>query len=146
MKVLPFIRPTEAHSAVTVPWSVEELAELRCLVRLLSGQCGARTWHLATTEEGDPQFYVLDTGPEQRCVASISRLSGLYILENGQGCVVAEHTNLAELVRNAVALFRWHRRYSFTAQAFMALCAARWFVTEKMAAVEDSFDVLAVFV
>jgi hypothetical protein len=146
MKILPFIRPTQAHSAVTAPWSVEELAELRRLVRLLSRQCGARTWHSATTEEGDPQFYVLGARPEQRCVASISRLRGLYILEDGQGCVVAERTYLAELVRDAVPLFRSHRRYSFTVQALLAMCAARWFMTEKLAAIEDSFEVLAVLV
>jgi hypothetical protein len=98
------------------------------------------------TEEGDPQFYVLGAEPEQRCVASVSRVRRRYILEDGDGRVLAEHATLAHLVQDANGLFRSRGRVQATVRVSLALYAVRSLVEEKFAAVEDALGLIAVLV
>jgi hypothetical protein len=146
MAVLPFKRRTNPCSAAPGSWTVEELAELQRLVGALSRIRGARSWHPAITEEGDPQFYLLGAEPEQRCVASVSRLDRFYILEDGEGRVLAERASLADLVNEAGSLFRVRRGLPFTARVALVVCAARSLLNDKLAPLEESFELLAIFV
>jgi hypothetical protein len=68
--------------------------------------CGeASGWHVAATEVGDPQFYLLGP-PDESCILSISRLGRLYILEDGAGHVVFEHVSLERLAKKAKSFLK----------------------------------------
>ena len=89
---------------------------------------------------------MLGAEPEQRCVASVSRLDRFYILEDGEGRVLAERASLADLVNEAGSLFRVRRGLPFTARVALVLCAARSLLNDKLAPLEESFELLAIFV
>jgi len=136
MTVVPFVSRREAD-----PWRLDELVELDRLMRLLAGRTGARSWETGVTERGEPQFYVI--GPDQRCVACVSRLGAVYVLEDGSGRVLAEDRCLRGLVKGASRAIPRPRRIPLAARAFLALCAGRAFVEEKMVAFEESLELLA---
>ena len=136
MTIVPFVPRREAD-----PWRLDELVELDRLMRLLAGRTGARSWETGVTERGEPQVYVI--GPDQRCVACVSRLGAVYVLEDGSGRVLAEDRCLRELVKGASRVIPRPRRIPLAARTFLALCAGRAFVEEKMVAFEESLELLA---
>ena len=138
MTVVPFVSRREAD-----PWRLDELVELDRLMRLLAGRTGARSWETGVTERGEPQFYVIGPDPEQRCVTCVSRLGAVYVLEDGSGRVLAEDRCLRELVKGASRAIPRPRRIPLAARAFLALCAGRAFVEEKMVAFDESLELLA---
>ena len=124
-------------------WDDAEIAALRRLTRLLSRRRGAQSWHVGATEAGEPQFYVLGPGADEPCLASVSRVGSGYVLEDGSGRVLAEEEHIDELVKRASIAYPARRRVPLTVRAFLALCAWRAFVDQKMAAFEESLDILA---
>jgi hypothetical protein len=124
-------------------WNDDELAALRRLSRLVSRRRGAQSWHMGATDAGEPQFYLVGPDPDQPCVACVSRVGSGYVLEDGNGHVLAEEARVAELITRASAAFPVRRRVPLSARAFLAVCAWRAFVDQKMAAFEESLDVLA---
>lgn len=140
MNVVPLISRTDWGT-----WRPDELVELQRLLRLLTCRAGARSSENGSTERGDPQLYVLGAGPEQRCLACVSRLGSVYVLEDGAGTVLAETRSLRELAKSVEETIPRARRVPLTARAFLAACAGRAFLDEKMAAVEESFELLARF-
>jgi hypothetical protein len=82
-------------------WQASELDTIRRTFtpELANGE--ASGWHAASTEAGDPQFYLLGPLPDQECVLSVSRLGRVYVLEDGAGCVLFEHVKLDLLVQHA---------------------------------------------
>ena len=62
-----------------------------------------RQWETGTTENGDAQFYLLGSLPDQACELCLSRIGRQYILEDGAGRVLFEHRNLDLVVLHARA-------------------------------------------
>jgi hypothetical protein len=124
-------------------WSPDELHELGRLTRLFTSRCGARGWDVGQTERGDPQLYVLGPEPEQPCLASVSRLGPLYVLEDGGGRVCGEYESLRDLVRHADRSIAKPLRLPLTTRIVLALCAIRTTLEEKLTFVEESAELLA---
>jgi hypothetical protein len=137
MTVVPFVPRPEAPR-----WRLDELVELDRMMRLLAGRTGARGWETGATERGEPQFYAIGPEPEQRCVACVSRVGAIYVLEDGSGQVLGEARSLRELVKGANRAIP-RRRIPLAARAFLGICAGRAFVEEKMVAFEESLELLA---
>jgi hypothetical protein len=140
MTVVPFVPRREVPE--TGEWRLEELLELSRLMRLLSGRVGAQSWETGATERGDPQFYALGPQPEQACVACVSRVGSMYVLEDGAGRVLAEDRLLPDLVRSAGRSIPRPRRVPLAARVLLATCTARAMVEEKMAFFEESAEIL----
>ena len=85
----------------------------------------------AATEVGDPQFYLLGSPPDEDCILAISRLGRLYILEDGAGQVVYEHTNLERLTDKAKAFLRTSKA-SMVARMTLLWAAVRHTFEEKL--------------
>ena len=62
-----------------------------------------REWETGTTENGDAQFYLLGSLPDQACELCLSRIGRRYILEDGSGRLLFEHRNLDLVVLHARA-------------------------------------------
>ncbi|HEY0522628.1 MAG TPA: hypothetical protein VGD08_04510 [Stellaceae bacterium] len=90
-------------------WSAAELAELIRLFGACSRGCGgAATFETGQTDMGDPQFYVVGTGPDLPCIAFASRIgtSGghiRYLVQDGSGEVIAEGETAAAAIDIAVS-------------------------------------------
>ena len=137
---LLFERPDDRRSVVSRreadPWRLDELVELDRLMPLLAGRAGARSWETGVTERGEPQFYVrARPRPALRHLRFPPR-RGL-VLEDGSARVLAEDRCLRELVKRASRAIPRPRRIPLAARAFLALCAGRAFVEEKMVAFEE---------
>jgi hypothetical protein len=112
-------------------WQNAELQRLMsaCAVHLPTER--ATGWEYGETECGDPQIYLLGPAPEHDCILSISRLGHLYILEDGNGRVIFEHSNLVLLAEQAAAALR-NKKRAILAQIAVAWCAMREFYEEKI--------------
>lgn len=112
-------------------WQSCELDKMRTTfaTELASGE--ASGWHVAATEVGDPQFYLLGSLPEENCILSISRLGRLYILEDGAGRVLSENASLESLTRQAKAFLR-ETKAGIIAGAVMAWGTIRQQFEEKI--------------
>ena len=93
MTVLDFTPPKKLPAG----WQFAEVQ------KLISGSAGslargeASGWELGKTEAGDPQLYLLGPAPDYDCLLCVSRLGGLYVLEDGNGRILFEHRNLVLL-------------------------------------------------
>jgi hypothetical protein len=129
MTVLTFPR----HRTEELPqgWQSAELQRLMsaCAVYLPTGR--ASGWEYGETECGDPQLYLLGPAPDYDCILSISRLGHLYILEDGNGRVMFEHSNLVLLAEQAATALR-KKKQAILAQIAIAWCAMREFYEEKI--------------
>lgn len=85
-------------------WRPEELQQLCSIFAAHAARGSAGGWQTDATERGDPQFYLLGEGPGQECLLCISRIARSYILEDGEGGVIAEHANLAVIGEKAIRL------------------------------------------
>lgn len=100
MKVVAFERKQMPGA-----WSEAELGAI-------AGALGASgcEWETGTTENGEPQLYVLGPLPEQDCELCVSRIGGQYVLEDNAGRVLFEHHSLplvALHARRALRATRW---------------------------------------
>jgi hypothetical protein len=117
-------------------WSSGELQQL---LSLFSAE--ADSWAVGTTEQGDPQFYLL--GPGQECVLCVTRLAQAYVLEDGEGRLIGEAPigRFAEFARAAVRGGR-----AFVARVTLAWLTIRLTIEEKLEPIfEESEELLARF-
>ena len=112
-------------------WQVSELSAMQgtFAAELMNGVAGG--WHTAATEVGDPQFYLLGSHPDEDCILAISRIGRLYILEDGAGQVVYEHTNLERLTEKAKAFLRTSK-VSMVARITLLWAAVRHTFEERL--------------
>ena len=75
---------------------------------------------------------VLGERPAQDCVLAISRLGRDYVLEDGEGAVIAENHNLALIADKATALSLSARRASILARIGVVWIAVRHHYEEKI--------------
>jgi len=112
-------------------WQSSELEQIRATFapELATGE--ASGWQAGSTETADPQFYLLGPAPEEDCVLCVSRLGRLYVLEDGAGHVLFEHTKLDRLVQEARA-FLTQRKARLIARATLLWVTAREIFEEKL--------------
>lgn len=112
-------------------WRSAEVQELLtgCATSLSSGEVSG--WESGETETGDPQLYLLGPAPDYECVFCVSRLSGLYVLEDGNGAILLEHRNLGVLSQRLRA-FLSRRRLMICAKAAIVWVALRQTIEEKI--------------
>ena len=113
-------------------WHYDELQQLVGIFAAHSARGDATDWAVVATEAGDPQFYVLGERPAQDCVRAISRLGRDYVLEDGEGAVIAENHNLALIADKAIALSLSARRASIPARIGVVWIAVRHHYEEKI--------------
>ncbi len=129
MTVVAFKSPASDERGV---WHYDELQQLVGIFAAHAARGDASDWAVAATEAGDPQFYVMGDRPAQDCVLAISRLGREYVLEDGEGAVIAENHNLALIAEKAIALSLSSRRTSLLARIGVIWIAARHQYEEKI--------------
>ena len=88
---------------VTGAWSESELNTIVTALNAALAPATGREWETGTTENGDAQFYLLGSLPDQACELCLSRIGRRYILEDGSGRLLFEHRNLDLVVLHARA-------------------------------------------
>ena len=88
---------------ITGGWSESELTTIVAALSAALAPATGRQWETGTTENGDVQFYLLGSLPDQACELCLSRIGRQYILEDGAGRVLFEHRNLDLVVLHARA-------------------------------------------
>ncbi len=112
-------------------WQAHETQEIvrACAETLASGK--ASGWEIGETEAGDPQLYLLGPAPDFDCILCVSRLGGLYVLEDGSGRILFEHPNLMLLAEQASAAVR-RRKAAMVAKLVLIWGAVRETFEEKI--------------
>jgi hypothetical protein len=128
MNIVPFI-PRSGSQGV---WQAEEMSQLLSIYAAHEAQGEAIDWDTGETERKEPQFYILGSHPEHDCVVSITRIGRDYILEDGQGRVVAEDSCLSSIADRAVRMTSGLRKSAFLARIALGWIAAREFFEEKI--------------
>jgi hypothetical protein len=117
-------------------WSHDELQQLLALSASLASRSdtvgGGATWDVGTTEDGDPQFYQLGTTLEAPCAFCISRIGCLYVLEDGNGGVIAEGGQLRPLIEKASRALARRNASAFITRSLLALYTFRLTVEQKL--------------
>jgi hypothetical protein len=101
MSVVSFPRAKHCEPGV---WRASELDRLLppCAVEI--AEIGSNNgFAVGSTEEGDPQLYVLGPPPDYECVLCITRLGNLYVMEDGAGRIIFENTNLTLIAQQIPA-------------------------------------------
>jgi hypothetical protein len=129
MTVVAFKSPAGDESGT---WRHEELQQLVGIFAAHAARGDASEWTVAATEAGDPQFFVLGERPAQDCVLAISRIGRNYLLEDGEGAVIAENCNLSPIAEKATALSLSARRTSILARVGLVWIAARHYYQAKI--------------
>ena len=88
---------------VTGAWSESELNIIVTALNAALAPATGREWETGTTENGDAQFYLLGSLPDQACELCLSRIGRRYILEDGSGRLLFEHRNLDLVALHAKA-------------------------------------------
>jgi hypothetical protein len=91
----------------------------------------ATSWHIGSTEAGDPQLYLLGPAPDYDCILSISRLGRLYVLEDGRGQVLCEHDAMGHLADQVRSTLSRHRT-AIAAKVMVAWAALREAFEERV--------------
>jgi hypothetical protein len=142
MTVIPF---TPKFDGEANGWTAEELNQFEALyaARVHCGEASKCVFEM--TDNGDPQFFLLGPEPACDCVLSISRVSGRYVIEDGNGGLIGEMTSLDEAMRAASRL-RLRGHTTMVARVVAAWYAFCEFVEEKtepvMAEVVEVAEVL----
>lgn len=143
MKVVPFRRPFEE---LPHDWRSAELREVAdaCAPSISRGEIDG--WDIGVTEAGDPQLYLLGPAPNYDCVMCISRLGQFYVLEDGNGHVVAEYDSMSLLAAQVRAVLR-RGKAAIAARVTALGCAIRELFEEKIEPVlAEPAEILAHFV
>ncbi len=141
MNVVPFPAPA---SRLQPGWHRIELQQLLTLYAAAHAHTAkVASWDVDTTETDDPQFYLLGPAPAQDCLACISRVDRLYVLEDGAGTVLGEDRNLAAVIDTAVQRLAPRRGAAFVTRMILLLCAVRVMIDEKLEPlIPDSTEML----
>jgi hypothetical protein len=91
----------------------------------------ATSWHIGSTESGDPQLYLLGPAPDYDCILSIARLGRLYVVEDGRGHVLFEHDAMTDLAEQVRSTLRRHRT-AIAAKIVLAWAALREVFEERI--------------
>ncbi|ETR79065.1 hypothetical protein X566_10930 [Afipia sp. P52-10] len=113
-------------------WSQDELQEMVALYSAHASRRKFSAWDTGKTDLGDPQFYIVGRRPELDCVLCLTRIGRLYVLEDGEGSVVAESVHLADVTEAASAMLKPRRHPSLVARSLLALCAFRVVLDQKI--------------
>ncbi len=127
MTVLEFAPPRK----LPADWQFAEVQKLLsgCATSLNCGD--ASGWEVGKTEAGDPQLYLLGPAPDYDCILCVSRLGGLYVLEDGNGGILFEHRNLVLLAQQARAALS-RRKMAIFAKAGILWATFRQTIEEKI--------------
>jgi hypothetical protein len=128
MNIVAFRRHPASRSQ---SWQPAEMQTITGACAAFVSQGEASGWETGATEQGDPQLYVVGPAPDHDCVLSVSRLSRLYVLEDGEGRVLFEHDSvmlLAEQMRTALR----RRKGAIIARVALAWCVVRETIEEKI--------------
>jgi hypothetical protein len=127
MNVVKFPCPDDRPAA---GWPAAELRGVinACSESIASG--AASGWEVGKTENGDPQIYLLGPPPDYDCILCISRLGPLYVIEDGNGRVLFEHSDPLLLAEQTTQLLR-RGKAAITARIAVAWCALREAIEEK---------------
>jgi hypothetical protein len=101
-----------------------------CGGALASGR--AAGFAVGSTELGDPQLYLLGPAPDHDCILCVSRLGRLYVLEDGNGKIMAEHDSLAVLAEAASGALQQRGKAAIVARVTVAWCTLREMFEEKI--------------
>jgi hypothetical protein len=111
-----------------------QTAEMNALL----GACGealergsATSWHVGSTERGDPQLYLLGPAPDYDCILCVSRLGRLYVVEDGQGRLLFEHDAMGMLADQVRSTLRRHKA-AIAAKIVVAWAALREAFEERI--------------
>ena len=104
-------------------------AELRTLGETLDIGRRGQGWDTGMTENGDAQFYLL--GPDQVCTLCVSRVNGLYVLEDGRGALLFEHRSLPLVAMHARGALR-KTRWPLVARIVMVWCTIRHMIQDEV--------------
>ncbi|OYU90034.1 MAG: hypothetical protein CFE29_13535 [Bradyrhizobiaceae bacterium PARB1] len=107
-------------------WSETELQTLRETLEI--GRRG-QGWDAGLTESGDAQFYLL--GPDQACTLCVSRIGGLYVLEDDAGTLLFEHRSLPLVAIHARGALR-KTRWPLVARIVMVWCTIRHMINDRV--------------
>src|SRR6185503_4784501 len=88
---------------VTGAWSESELNTIVAALSAALAPATGRQWETGTTENGDAQFYLLGSLPDQACELCLSRIGPECIIDDGSGRVLLKHRNLGLVVLHARA-------------------------------------------
>jgi hypothetical protein len=107
-------------------WREEEMQLLLQVFATHAGSGKARDWAVGATEPGDPQFFILGDEPANDCILAVSRVRGVYLLEDGAGNVLADARSLS-------AIAGWATRVRFEAKkaSVIARALALWWVARE---------------
>jgi hypothetical protein len=89
-------------------------------------------WEVGVTEAGDPQFYLLGPTSRHDCLLTVTRLGCRYVLEDGLGKVLFEHTNLDVFTERMRIALRFRNKSRFMGQLLLAVCAIRTAFEERV--------------
>ena len=128
MTLVPF-PPVSSRSLRS--WTTHELDVLMSVYEVHVARGEASGWDVGATELGDPQFYVIGPAPDLDCLVTISRVGGIYVLENGAGMVIDEGTAIDALAIAAKTSAR-QRPISLLARVTLGLTALRVTLEEKI--------------
>lgn len=118
-------------------WTPQELRELIALFR------AEDNFAVGATEQGDPQFYLLDRA--QECTLCVSRLGHSYVLEDNEGRLIGEAPSLDRFAA-AAARAAMRRSRSLVARVMLAWVTVRLTIEEKLEPIlEESEELLARF-
>ncbi len=111
-------------------WQSVELQQFLAVSARAIADGEASGWEVGSTEQGDPQVFLIGPPPELDCILSISRLGRMYVIEDGYGRVLFEHDNPMLLAEHAKAALR-RCKASLVARVAVAWAALRDAVEEK---------------
>lgn len=126
MNVLAFKKKLSAEE-----WSEAELDTLLAALNSALASEGGREWEAGQTENGDPQFYVMGSLPDQACEICVSRIGARYILEDGAGRLLFEHHSLPLVALHAKAAVG-SQRWSLVARIVLLCCTVRHAIHDKV--------------
>lgn len=112
-------------------WDSGEIEQLVGIFNLYAAEGLATEWSFGATEVGDPQFYVVGPAPECDSVLSVSRIGGLYVLEDGMGRVLRDDASLKVITATAEARLR-PRRVGPVGRVVFGIGALRVAVQERI--------------
>jgi hypothetical protein len=111
-------------------WQSAELQQFLSVSANAIAAGEASGWDVSSTENGDPQVFLIGPPPDYECILSISRLGGLYVIEDGAGRVLLEQHSPVRLAEQATAALR-RRKAALVARVAVAWCALREAIEEK---------------
>jgi hypothetical protein len=127
MNVVAFPRARHGEPGV---WRSSELDRLLPSCSLQEAD-GGNGFAVGSTERGDPQLYVLAAPPDHDCLLCITRLGNLYVMEDGNGRLIFEHSNLALLAEQIPAAIS-RRKAAIAAKLVLLWATIRQTLEEKI--------------